>query len=376
MTAQHPRILLMHLEAADAEVGGGLVAGGLAGLDHALRRGRDRGLAGAPLAHHLLRGRDARRRLHGRELRALDVGAGGRRAEGPDAFRDLVDGERELRVLRLEERVERGEHRAGHVPVEVVRLQVQRVAVGQEPAELLQRLLVRLRVGLRRQRGFLLWAGECPPRQAATRVFSPRFQLTGQSSPVWSASRTRSTSPGLRPVERSLHDAKRITPSGSTRKVARRHTPSRRSRMPRAPERSRRRSASMGKGSSRRSACERRQARCTYSLSVLAPRSCAPRAANSGWRRPNSAISVGQTKVKSLGQKKTTSHFPGWPSCAISRKAPSSALPTTALSRKAGKRSPTVSMSSSFRRSRMASGDRSDQWIFHSSTIVFSYGNP
>src|SRR5262245_6804511 len=33
-------------------------------------------------------------------------------------------------------------------------------------------------------------------------------------------------------------------------------------------------------------------------------------------------------------------------------------------------------MSSSFRRSRMASGDRSDQWIFHSSTIVFSYGNP
>jgi len=43
---------------------------------------------------------------------------------------------------------------------------------------------------------------------------------------------------------------------------------------------------------------------------MLAPSSCASRSANSRVRRPKAAISVGQTKVKSFGQKNTTCHFP------------------------------------------------------------------
>ena len=46
------------------------------------------------------------------------------------------------------------------------------------------------------------------------------------------------------------------------------------------------------------------QAKCTNSLSVLPPRTCASRSANSRLSLPNAAISVGQTKVKSFGQKK------------------------------------------------------------------------
>ena len=69
----------------------------------------------------------------------------------------------------------------------------------------------------------------------------------------------------------------------------------------------------------------RRQARCTYSLSMLAPSSCASRALNSLSSLPNAAISVGHTKVKSLGQKNTTFHLPGklswvkgWNACLTS----------------------------------------------------------
>jgi hypothetical protein len=47
-------------------------------------------------------------------------------------------------------------------------------------------------------------------------------------------------------------------------------------------------------------------------VSVLAPSSCASRLANSAFFDPNSAISVGQTNVKSIGQKKMTRHLPGY----------------------------------------------------------------
>jgi hypothetical protein len=53
-----------------------------------------------------------------------------------------------------------------------------------------------------------------------------------------------------------------------------------------------------------------RQARCTNSLSVEAPSTWASRSANSPFMSPKPMISVGQTKVKSFGQKNTTSHLP------------------------------------------------------------------
>src|SRR6202008_4787618 len=63
------------------------------------------------------------------------------------------------------------------------------------------------------------------PHQAAFNVSSPCFQLHGHSSSVCSASSTRSTSSGLRPTFRSVTYTKRITPWGSTMKVARCATP-------------------------------------------------------------------------------------------------------------------------------------------------------
>lgn len=69
-------------------------------------------------------------------------------------------------------------------------------------------------------------------------------------------------------------------------------------------------SASIGKGRSRRSAWSLRQAWCTNSESPEKPRIWASRSANSSFSLPNAAISVGQTKVKSLGHAKTTFHLP------------------------------------------------------------------
>ena len=69
---------------------------------------------------------------------------------------------------------------------------------------------------------------------AAFSVSSPFFQLQGHSSSVCSASSTRSTSSGLRPTFRSVTYTKRMTPCGSTMKVARCATPASGSRMPSA----------------------------------------------------------------------------------------------------------------------------------------------
>src|SRR5262245_29151965 len=61
----------------------------------------------------------------------------------PDALCNLVHGERELRVLGFEERVERREHRTGYIPVEIVRLQIERVTGREHPLELANNGLVR-----------------------------------------------------------------------------------------------------------------------------------------------------------------------------------------------------------------------------------------
>jgi hypothetical protein len=65
---------------------------------------------------------------------------------------------------------------------------------------------------------------------------------------------------------------------------------------------------------------------------VLTPRTCASRSAKSSFRRPKAAISVGQTKVKSFGQKKTTRHLPAYVSPSISWKAVAGSVPVTPVS--------------------------------------------
>ena len=60
--------------------------------------------------------------------------------------------------------------------------------------------------------------------------------------------------------------------------------------------------------------------------------------------RPNSAISVGHTNVKSFGQKNTTSHLPGYVSFETAANAESSFSDTVAFNEKRGNLSPTVNM--------------------------------
>src|SRR5258708_5325417 len=69
-------------------------------------------------------------------------------------------------------------------------------------------------------------------------------------------------------------------------------------------------SASMGNLRSLRSPWSLLQAACTNSESVEAPISTVSRSLNSLCFLLNSAISVGHTKVKSLGHQNRTVHFP------------------------------------------------------------------
>ena len=103
-------------------------------------------------------------------------------------------------------------------------------------------------------------------------------------------------------------------------------------------------SASIGNGRSFRSSWFCRQARWTNSLSVRHAETTASRSANSPFSLPKAAISVGQTKVKSFGQKKTTFHLPASDSSVISVKAFVGSVETTALRSKLGNLSPMVSM--------------------------------
>jgi len=56
-------------------------------------------------------------------------------AQGTDTLRQHVHCVPRLGVLRHEHQVQSLEHRSGHVPVEIVRLQIQRVGVRQHPRQ-------------------------------------------------------------------------------------------------------------------------------------------------------------------------------------------------------------------------------------------------
>ena len=130
---------------------------------------------------------------------------------------------------------------------------------------------------------------------------------------------TRRTSSTFRPTESEVIETYWMTLPGSITKVARSAVPSARL-TPQATMRSRLVSASMGKGTVFRSSFWARHWKWQNSLSPETPRICTSRSSNSPLSLPKAAISVGQTKVKSLGQKKTTRHLPGWLSSVISSK--------------------------------------------------------
>ena len=93
--------------------------------------------------------------------------------------------------------------------------------------------------------------------------------------------------------------------------VARSGTPSCLCSTPSALGSSRLVSASIGNGSSCRSGCWRAPGE-VHEVGVGADAEHLRVAVGEvALARPNSAISVGQTKVKSIGQKKTTFHLPG-----------------------------------------------------------------
>ncbi|MEI2695164.1 MAG: hypothetical protein V9E90_08850 [Saprospiraceae bacterium] len=103
-----------------------------------LARGACRGfLGGDEVAHHVQRLGLAIDFLDRRQLDELLVGAGGGMAQGADALGDQVERVPLLGVLAHEHQVQGVEHRPGDVPVEVVRHQVERVAVGQQAGQAL-----------------------------------------------------------------------------------------------------------------------------------------------------------------------------------------------------------------------------------------------
>ena len=127
----------MHLEALGEQVGGRLVVG-LVYQREQFARGACRGfLGGDEQADHVGRFRHAFHLLDRGQLDELLVGAGRGDAEGADALGDQVERVPLLGVLPHEHQVQGVEHRPFDVPVEVVRHQVEGVAVGEQARQAL-----------------------------------------------------------------------------------------------------------------------------------------------------------------------------------------------------------------------------------------------
>src|SRR3989344_1804436 len=136
--AQHPGGLLVHVQALGQQVGRGLV-GGL--VDQRVERATRAGhgfVTGHQDADHFL----GLGRLGGRVRQGAELGVVGERALGletqrADALGDWVHRVPQLGVLVHEHHVQRVEHRPRHVPVEVVRGQVEGEGGGQQAIEAL-----------------------------------------------------------------------------------------------------------------------------------------------------------------------------------------------------------------------------------------------
>src|SRR5690606_5405323 len=123
----------------------GLVTRLVGGFDGTPCRGRQRLMAGGKVFDHLRCLRSAAGLLDDRQARELREAARGKGIQGTDALRDFVVGGCQFRVLGLEQGMKRREHRTGHVPVIVLRLEVEDIAAGQQRGQLGNDLLLSLR---------------------------------------------------------------------------------------------------------------------------------------------------------------------------------------------------------------------------------------
>ncbi len=130
--AQHPRGLLVNIQPLRQHIGGRLVVGLVHQREEFACGTRRRFLRVDQQADHLGGLGHAVHFLDRGELDELLVGAGGGMAQRADAFGDDVERVPLLGVLPHEHQVQGVEHRAGDVPVEIVRHQVERVAVGEQ----------------------------------------------------------------------------------------------------------------------------------------------------------------------------------------------------------------------------------------------------
>ena len=125
----------MHLKTLGQEIGGGLVIGLVGHREHGAGGPRHRLVARHQLLKHAGSiGNAGFLGDHG-QLRVLGVAAGSGEAQGPNPLGDIVDRHAQFRVLGHEHGVKRIELRPGHVPVEIVGLEVQGVGVGQDFAQ-------------------------------------------------------------------------------------------------------------------------------------------------------------------------------------------------------------------------------------------------
>ena len=125
----------MNLHALGQKVGGGLVVGLVRDGDDAAGSARHRFLVAHQLRDHVFSVRRARFFLNLRAGRELRVRPRCRNAEGADPLGDFINGGRELRILLFKHLMQRIEHRARNVPMEVMGLQIKRVAVCQQIGE-------------------------------------------------------------------------------------------------------------------------------------------------------------------------------------------------------------------------------------------------
>src|SRR5438309_6421799 len=128
---EHPRHLLVALQQPGQEVARADV---MVPIDRdgevVAELADDRLVVGEQVRHHARRvGDRARLLLEPRVMRELGKRAPGPAAQRPRPLGDVVDDAVQLLVLRLEERVQVVELRAGHVPVVVPRLGVEQVLV-------------------------------------------------------------------------------------------------------------------------------------------------------------------------------------------------------------------------------------------------------
>ncbi len=119
----------MDVEPLRQQIGGGLVVRLVRHREH---RSGGPGHSFMP-AHqdgdHFFRAGNTFGLIDGGELAKLGIGAGRGKTQGADTLGDRIDRVPQLRVLQHEHVVQRVEHRAGHVPVEIVRGEVQRVGI-------------------------------------------------------------------------------------------------------------------------------------------------------------------------------------------------------------------------------------------------------